>query len=127
MPRTSSTVTKLITDEQDRRMLNNGRWNAIRTAKDQLPEDFRPVVKLFCPWSAATWLLTELDPSDPDNAFGLCDLGVGFPEIGHVRLSEIAALQGPGGLRIERDRHFRPAKTLQVYADEARLRGRTLA
>lgn len=41
--------------------------------------DFSPVVKLFCPWSGATWLLTELDPDDPDIAFGLCDLGMGSP------------------------------------------------
>jgi hypothetical protein len=32
-------------------------------------------------------LLTELDPEDPDLALGLCDLGMGFPEIRRVRLS----------------------------------------
>jgi hypothetical protein len=30
------------------------------------------VVKLFTPDAACTWLLTELDPDDPDIAFGLC-------------------------------------------------------
>lgn len=118
---------KMITKEQNRQMRNNGRWNAARSARDEEPEDFRPVIKLFCPWSAAVWLLTELDSEDPDIAFGLCDLGLGFPELGTVRISEIAAVSGPGGLCIERDRHFRPAKTLAAYADEARRQGRVIA
>jgi glycine/D-amino acid oxidase-like deaminating enzyme len=118
---------KLITEDQRRQMLNNSRWNTVRSARDEEPEDFRPVVKLFCPWSAAVWLLTELDADEPDIAFGLCDLGLGFPELGTVRLSEIAAVSGPGGLRIERDRHFRPSKTLAAYADEARRQGRVVA
>lgn len=67
----------------------------------------------------AQWILTELDPEDPDIAFGLCDLGMGFPELGNVSLSEIAAVTGPGGLHIERDLHFKATKTLQAYATEA--------
>ena len=53
-----------------------------------------PVVKLFIPDAGATWLLTELDPKGPDLAFGLCDLGVGYPELGYVRLSEILEVRG---------------------------------
>ena len=111
---------KLLTVEQDQRMRANGKVNADRSARDQATEDFQPVVKLFCPWNAATWLLTELDPEDPDIAFGLCDLGMGFPEFGNVRLSEMLAGHGPGGLRIERDRSFKPTKSLQGYAEAAR-------
>ena len=44
--------------------------------------DFYPVVKLFTPDAQPTWLLTELDPDDEDLAFGLCDLGLGEPELG---------------------------------------------
>jgi hypothetical protein len=51
--------------------------------------DFKLVVKLFNPCGAATWLLTELDPDDPDIGFGLCDLGLGSPELGSVRISEL--------------------------------------
>jgi hypothetical protein len=118
---------ELLTKEHRRRLLANGRWNAARAQRGAEPEDFQPVAKLFCPWSAATWLLIELDPEDPDIAFGLCDLGMGFPEIGCVRLSEIEAVTGPGGMRIERDRSFKPMKTLQGYAEEARREGRVLA
>lgn len=118
---------KLITSEQQRRLLRNGRWNATRAAEGHEPEDFRPVVKLFCPWSAASWLLAELDPDEPDIAFGLCDPGLGSPELGSVRLSEIAAVTGPGGLRIERDRHFRATESLAGYAARARQHGRITA
>ena len=80
--------------------------------------DFLPVVKLFTPDAAATWLLTELD-EDGDTAFGLCDLGCGFPELGYVSLAELATVRGRLGLPVERDRAFFPAKTLSAYAEEA--------
>jgi hypothetical protein len=122
-PQAKETIMKLMTEDQRRRLLENGRVNAARAASDQETEDFRPVVKLFCPWGGATWLLTELDPEEPDHAFGLCDLGQGFPELGRVSLAELDAIRGPGGLRIERDLTFKPLKTLQAYADEASQRG----
>jgi hypothetical protein len=114
---------KLLRKEHERRLLAQGRWNASR----ERTEDFKPIVKLFCPWGGATWLLSELDPEDRDIAFGLCDLGMGCPELGSVRLSELAAVRGPGGLRIERDRWFRANKTLSAYADEAQRHQRIVA
>jgi len=117
----------MMTEEQRRRLIENGKANAARAASDGKTEDFKPVVKLFCPWGGATWLLTELDPEEPDIAFGLCDLGLGFPELGNVSLEELASVTGPGGLRIERDRHFVPRQSLQAYADEASQRGRIIA
>jgi Protein of unknown function (DUF2958) len=122
-PMPKETIMKLFTEDQRRRLLDNGKVNAVRAAGDQETEDFKPVVKLFCPWGGATWLLTELDPEEPDHAFGLCDLGQGFPELGRVSLKELDALRGPGGLRIERDIYFEPSKSLQAYADEASQRG----
>jgi hypothetical protein len=108
-------------------MLRNGWKNAERIVKDLEPEDFRPVVKLFCPWTGATWLLTELEPEDPDIAFGLCDLGKGFPELGRVSLMELASVTGPAGLTIERDLYFTSDKTLSAYAAEARAEGRIVS
>jgi hypothetical protein len=120
-------MNMFITQDRHARMLANGKANAERMAGDGNTQDFWPVVKLFCPWGGATWLLSELDPEDPDIAFGLCDLGFGCPELGSVRLSELAAVHGPGGLRIERDRHFKPTKSLTAYAAEATDKGRVLA
>lgn len=72
---------KLITKEQQSKMLDQGRANAERAGGI----DFPPVVKLFTPDANATWLLTEIDPENPDLAFGLCDLG--HPELGWVSLA----------------------------------------
>lgn len=113
----------LLTKEHERRLIAQGHWNSGR----EKPEDLKPIVKLFCPWSGATWLLSELDPDDHDLAFGLCDLGLGFPELGRVRLSELSGVRGPNGLQVERDRWFRANKTLSAYADEARRNQRIVA
>lgn len=85
--------------------------------------DHVPVVKLFTPDASATWLLTEIDPDNPDVAFGLCDLGLGFPELGYVSISEIESTRGPFGLPIERDLGFHAKKVLSAYAAEARQFG----
>ena len=54
----------------------------------------------------------------------LMDLGLGTPELGMVRLSELEAFEGPFGLGIERDLWFLPAHPISVYADAARQAGR---
>ena len=109
----------IITDELRAQLLANGR----RSLED---EGFNPlpVVKLFTPDAGATWLLTEIDPDDHDHAFGLCDLGLGYPELGYVSLAELASVRGRLGLPVERDLHFKATKPISEYAREARLSGR---
>lgn len=88
--------------------------------------DFAPAVKLFNPDGAATWLLTELD--EDGRLYGLCDPGLGTPELGYVALAEIEAFRGARfGLGIERDRYFTADKPLSEYAEEARKQGRIAA
>lgn len=114
---------ELFTAEIEARLLENGRnQEPVRGTKEEI--DFEPVVKLFTPDAGCTWLLTEIDPEDPDIAFGLCDLGMGFPELGAVRVSELRALRGKLGLPVERDLHFQADKTLSAYAAEASTLGR---
>ncbi|WP_304308604.1 DUF2958 domain-containing protein [Pseudacidovorax intermedius] len=115
-------MTTLVTDEQRAQLLENG-----RQARDQRHPDPQPVVKLFTPDAGATWLLTEIDPENPDLAFGLCDLGHGCLELGWVSLAELAAVRGPLGLPIERDLGFRPDRSFEAYAREARRAGRIVA
>lgn len=102
----------LITDEQRIVLLANG-----RESLENPDFDPAPVVKLFTPDAGATWLLTEIDPDDHDHAFGLCDLGLGMPEIGWVSLGELATV---------RDLSFRAEKRLSAYARDARLVGRVV-
>jgi hypothetical protein len=114
-------INALITDEQRIVLLANGRESL------QNPDfDPAPVVKLFTPDAGATWLLTEIDPDDHDHAFGLCDLGLGEPEIGWISLGELATVRGGLGLPIERDLSFRAEKRLSAYARDARLAGRVV-
>ncbi|ARK63663.1 DUF2958 domain-containing protein [Burkholderia pseudomallei] len=112
-------MSALITDEHRFQLLANGRESLQNSDFDPAP-----VVKLFTPDAGATWLLTEIDPDDHDHAFGLCDLGMGMPELGWVSLQELATVRGKLGLPIERDLHFRAEKRLSAYAREARHAGR---
>jgi hypothetical protein len=115
---------KLFTAKERRALHANFRWNLAKRDAGEDCTDFQPVVKLFLPWHSATWLLTELDPEDNDQAFGLCDLGMGSPELGYVSIAELQSVSGPGGLTIERDRHARLVHRLSEYADQARAAGR---
>lgn len=110
---------KLLTQSHLDQLAANGQVNWDLQSEDKNPVDFKPVVKLFTPDANATWLLTETSPKDPDVAFGLCDLGVGFPELGYVRISEIREVRGAIGLPVEHDPNFRPKGTLSYYADRA--------
>ena len=112
----------LITKSQLDRLLKNGRAQRLAIDNAMPAIDFKPVVKLFTPDGAATWLLTELDPNG-DLAFGLCDLGLGCPELGYVSLNELRAVRGKLGLPIERDAHFTADCTISDYADDARRHG----
>lgn len=86
---------------------------------------YKPVVKVFTPDANATWLFTELDAEGL--LFGLCDLGLGMPELGYVSLAELLGLRGPMGLKVERDAWFEANKTLVEYAEEARAKERIVA
>lgn len=109
----------LITDEQRIVLLANGRESLENPGFDPVP-----VVKLFTPDAGATWLLTSMDPDDHDHVYGLCDPGLGMPEIGWVSLAELAEVRGGLGLPVERDLYFRADKRLSGYVRDARLAGR---
>lgn len=111
-------MISLLTADQRALLLANGQRSAAG-----IDSDCFPVVKLFTPDGACTWLLTELDPEDPDIAFGLCDLGMGFPELGCVRISELEQARGKLGLPIERDLYFTADRPLSAYAEEAHRLG----
>jgi hypothetical protein len=55
--------------------------------------------------------------------FGLCDLGLGCPELGYVSLTELAAVRGRLGLPVERDCHFTSDQPLSAYATAVQTKG----
>ena len=114
---------ELMTKEHRAQLLANGQ----AMAEADISNTVQPVVKLFMPDGAATWLLAWLEPEDIDIAFGLCDLGLGCAELGFVRISEIASLRGAVGLPVERDRWFKADRSLSDYASAARLAGHIAA
>jgi Protein of unknown function (DUF2958) len=50
-------------------------------------------------------------------AFGLCDLGIGEPELGYVSFAELEAAKVQLSLPVERDLHFMATRTISAYAD----------
>jgi hypothetical protein len=110
----------LITESLTEKLLANGRAQRAAIDNDQPALDFKPVVKLFTPDAQCTRLLTELDNG---LLFGLCDLGLGCPELGYVSLAELTTVRRKLGLSVERDRRFETDKPLSTYANAARERG----
>jgi hypothetical protein len=110
----------LLTDSDRRKLLQNGALRRELEHSGKVEADFYPVVKLHIPESGMTWLLTELYPDDPDVAFGLCNLGFGFPELGDVRISELESVRALNGTLVQHDPEFSAAKTLAEYAKRAR-------
>jgi hypothetical protein len=93
--------------------------NKLTNAVAGYGEHNKPYLKLFNPCGAATWLLSEYD-SKQRMFFGLCDLGIGSPELGYVSLDELLQIRLPMGLKIERDMSWEPEHTLIEYARKAR-------
>jgi len=109
----------LIPDDLRAKLIENG-----RTAEVQESFDPFPVVKLFAPDAGATWLISEAYPDGEDlRLFGLCDLGLGSPEVGYVMLSEIEHARGKLGLPVERDLYFEAEHRLSTYAKLAHHAG----
>ena len=113
---------KLLTKVLTAKLIKNFEENQKTINVDGSTTDFKPVVKFFNPCGAATWLITELDP-DTNIMVGLCDLGMGFTELGDVSLDELRSVRLSFGLGIERDLHFTADKTLSQYAADARREG----
>lgn len=91
----------LLTTEDRRQLVENGKLNR-NTSSRIRDNDFAPVVQLYSETSAATWLLSEIDPSNPDIAWGLIDVGDGKPEFGSVRISWLETPRGPLAIGVKR-------------------------
>ena len=111
-------MNQLITEDERRQLLAHGQARAEGQDVDPLP-----VVRLFTPDAHATWLLVALNPADGDTAYGLIDLGISMPELGHVKLSDLASIVGPRQQPVMRDRFFQPVRPLSEYLRLAQANG----
>ena len=69
-------------------------------------------LKIFDPYSAVTWWITEQNPQNPDELFGLCYIFE--QEWGYIFLSELQTDKGPLGIGLERDLYWRPITVKQL-------------
>lgn len=111
-------MNQLITEDERERLLAHGQARAAGRAIDPLP-----VVRLFTPDAHATWLLAALDPADGDTAWGVVDLGISMPELGSVKLSDLASIVGPRKQPVMRDRYFAAVRPLSEYLRLAQENG----
>lgn len=86
-----------------------------------------PIAKLFAPDGAGTWLLSAVDPHDKDRAWGICDFGLGRPEIAWLSLAELGRLRGGLGMAVMVDEAFDPSASLAAYLEEAKRVGIVIA
>ena len=84
-------------------------------SQENIGLEAKAVVKFFTPWSNWIFWFSEFDGEDI--LFGL--VSGHEVELGYSSLSEIEAVRGPMGLKIERDLYFEPT-SLQVLMDQAR-------
>lgn len=106
-------MSKLITVAQARRL--HRQWADLQDARRVSSHyDPKPVIKLFTPDAAATWLIAALSP-DGRTGWGVCDLGLGFVEVGEIDMVELSKLRGRLGLPVERDRWCKPNATVSEY------------
>ncbi len=85
--------------------------------------DFEPVVRLSDHEEGRVWLLTEIDPAQPNQAWGLCLCDPESPEpyTGTVDLNELDRVHAAGFLTV--DTSFVPAGPVSDYLFCAQLDG----
>jgi hypothetical protein len=92
----------LITTEQLEQLKKNGY------------DCMKPVLKLFNPTGAGTWLVTGIEDGI---LYGFADLGMGCVEWGGLfSIEEMVATRFRFGLGIERDRHWTPDDSVNYAA-----------
>ena len=107
---------ELFTPEQYNQLMMNG--NPVN--RDQ---DHAPVAMLTLPGTSMVWLISELDPEDTTLAFGLCDLGMGCPELGYVSLKELCSIKHPVfGTTVYNNPLFKANYPMSAYAAAARAK-----
>jgi hypothetical protein len=99
------------------------------TRKSRRPKTCAQVKRFFVDIPSSSCSIRAAPPpgcsprSIPTVAWGLCDLGMGFPEFGTVSLTELAEYRGRLGPGIERDLHFMARGPISAYIDAATKAG----
>lgn len=112
---------KIITKEIERCFKKQG------DTSNKSPEDIKIVVKLFNPVGPGTWYLYEQIDDDTYLGYVYFD-NPDYAECGLVSMSELMSLRLPWGLKIERDKFYKPmSKTLKQVMDAIERKKRNIA
>ena len=94
---------KLITKELEKKFPE--------ICETQNQEDPIVQAKYFCPWNGWTWFATEFDKEEGIFYGLVAGLEV---ELGYFSLNEFKTVEGPFGLKIERDLYWDPKPLSEV-------------
>ena len=111
-------VRQFLTTKQRAELLENGKTHFANREVDPVP-----VARLFTPDAHAVWLLAALDPANCDTAWGLIDIGIGMPQLGTVKLSDLTAIVGPHKRPVASDRHFQTSQPMSMHLRRAKRDG----
>ena len=129
--RQASVTDKLLRSSEEKRFFSD-KMQELREIIRQMPathetdgkpDSERPVSLRYFGPNGAQWFIIEKDRGDPENeghgptapglpdqtqAFGLADLGMGYPELGYINIPEITQAGA------ELDYHFTPATLMEI-------------
>ena len=96
---------QLLTKEIERKLEKA----PMRSTEGVAPKDRKVIVKFFAPWNSWTWYVVEAERRDDEyewEFYTLCVNGYGETSWGSTTLGQLREINGPAGLKIERDRHY---------------------
>jgi|WetSurMetagenome_2_1015567.scaffolds.fasta_scaffold48608_6 hypothetical protein len=106
---------KLITSDLKKQFAKQGDTST----KD--PSDVMVLAKFFCPWNAHVWFATDYY-EDTKSCFGYVNLSDDQnAELGYFDIEEMEAIDGPFGLKIERDIHWVPRSLKLVIEKKGKI------
>lgn len=108
-------MNKLLTDEQIQKLKQIG-------LSEEQNEGQVPIVRLHLPDKNAYWLFSCIVSGQEKMAYGIFEMGIGFPEIGYFHLDDIADMKFEKNVAIENDLEFKGEHSLLKYAEIAHLK-----
>lgn len=96
------------------RLMDNAKTTQEHHEANLSPPDHAPLVRLHCPESGVSLLLSEYD-TETRSFFGLCDYGMGRIALGPLKLEELETFEPP----LHVDHSFQPRARLMAYLKAA--------
>lgn len=106
-----------LTDEQMAKLEANGK----KPDEDHVPPVYLMALHEGVP--IMQFMLTHVDPDNPDQAYGLIDWGHGKPRMSMVFLKQIESIDEDEQMHVEQDPYFKPTRPISVYHIASQIKG----